>query len=146
MCATGPRLEPLTRRLVTIAARTTLEAVAASTTSVGGVVELRGTLNLGAVGASDVDGAQAAILADDVELDSLAIGERAEAVGSDVGLVNEEILTAVGGVDEAEALLGVEPLDSAGLTLRRREHAARDGGGQLDRLSDGSGEHGDCGR
>ncbi len=39
--------------------------------------------------------------------------KRAEALGLDVGLVDEDVFSAISRRDEAEALLDIEPLDSA---------------------------------
>ena len=78
-------------------------------------------LDEGSVGAGDVDGLGAAVLAlGDGELDLLALGEGAEAVGLDGGLVDEEILAAVVGGDEAEPLGVVEPLHRPPMPRRRR--------------------------
>src|SRR3954471_8764581 len=46
-------------------------------------------------------------------LDPRALGERAVAVGFDAAVVDEEVLAAFIGRDEAEALLVAEPLDGA---------------------------------
>src|SRR3954464_13701868 len=46
-------------------------------------------------------------------LDAGTLGERAVALGFDAAVVDEEILAAFIGSDEAEALLVAEPLDSA---------------------------------
>src|SRR6185312_3230287 len=50
----------------------------------------------------------------DVELHALAFGEGAEAAALDGGVVDEAILLATFGGDEAKALGVVEPLHSAG--------------------------------
>lgn len=65
------------------------------------------------VGTGDVDGLGAVVLGDDKELDGLALVEGAKAFGFDGGLVDEQILAAVVGLDEAEALVVVEPTDGA---------------------------------
>lgn len=66
----------------------------------------------GSAGACDVDGLGFAVVGErDLELDGLALGEAAESVGFDGGLVDEEILAAVIGGDEAESLGVVEPPD-----------------------------------
>src|SRR3982751_5001467 len=44
-------------------------------------------------------------------LHARALGERAVAIGLDAGVVDEEVLAAFLGRDEAEALLAAEPLD-----------------------------------
>jgi len=60
----------------------------------------------------------------DGELDLLALGEGAEALRLDGRLVDEEVLAAVLGGDEAEALGVIEPLHGAALP-RLRRHLAR---------------------
>src|SRR5207237_8136246 len=50
----------------------------------------------------------------DVELDPLALGQRLEALCLDRGVVNEAVLLAVLGCDEAETLRVVEPLHDTG--------------------------------
>ena len=62
---------------------------------------------------ADVVGLGALGPLDDVELDRLVLVEAAVAVGLDGGEVHEDIGTPVSLSDEAEALLGVEPLDSS---------------------------------
>lgn len=47
----------------------------------------------------------------DVELDSLALVQRLEAVHLDLGVVNEQVVPILAG-DEAVALVRIEPLDS----------------------------------
>src|SRR3954453_3198079 len=49
----------------------------------------------------------------DVELDLLVLVQRLVAVGLDRRVVHEDVVAAVLLRDEAETLLGVEPLDSA---------------------------------
>ena len=67
-----------------------------------------------AVGGGDVDGLGLVVVAGgDGELDAIAVVEGAVAVGCDGGLVDEEILAAVVGLDEAEAFAVVEPLHHA---------------------------------
>ncbi|CAN1753065.1 hypothetical protein LINPERHAP1_LOCUS5001, partial [Linum perenne] len=61
-------------------------------------------------------GAAVVGLLDDV-LDLFVLSEAEEALGLDGGLVNEEILAAVVGGDEAVPLLVVEPLNLAGQSL-----------------------------
>lgn len=61
--------------------------------------------------AGDVDGLGSAIVvALDGELDGISLGNGAEAVGADRGLVDEEVFTARVPDDEAEALHPAEPL------------------------------------
>ncbi|KAG6495112.1 hypothetical protein ZIOFF_042903 [Zingiber officinale] len=62
----------------------------------------------------DIDGLGAPVVAlGDRELDALSLGEGPEPVGLDGRLVDEEILSAVVGRDEAESLGVVEPLHRA---------------------------------
>ena len=49
----------------------------------------------------------------DFELDELVLLEGTEAVALDLGVVDENVSGSVGRSDEAEALLWVEPLNSA---------------------------------
>jgi len=49
-------------------------------------------------------------VARDLKLERLALRERAEALGLDVGLVHKQVLFLVLNVDEAKALLHVKPL------------------------------------
>src|SRR5437016_12284600 len=51
---------------------------------------------------------------DDIELNALALGQRLESVRLDRGVVNEAVLLAVLGGDEAESLRVVEPLHDTG--------------------------------
>ena len=51
---------------------------------------------------------------DDVELNALTLGQRLESVRLDRGVVNEAVLLAVLGGDEAESLRVVEPLHDTG--------------------------------
>ena len=68
----------------------------------------------GAVGAGDVERLGLVAVAGDGELDAIAVEEGAEAaVRSDGGVVDEEVVAAVVGLDEAEALGVVEPLHHA---------------------------------
>lgn len=81
-----------------------------------------GALRGSAAGASDVDGlglAGGGVLLD-LELDGLTIGERAETLHVDVVLMDEEVVTALSGGDEAEAALGVEELDDTGGHFEKR--------------------------
>jgi hypothetical protein len=59
---------------------------------------------------ADVLGFLALSARGNVELDGLALVERAVAAALDVGVVHEDII-AIGAGDEAETLLGVEELD-----------------------------------
>lgn len=77
-------------------------------------------LERSAVDAGDVNGLCFVVIAGgDSELYAIAFEESAIAVGSDGRLVDEEILTAVVGLDEAEALAIVEPLHNARESLFR---------------------------
>src|SRR5687768_12279625 len=67
----------------------------------------------------DVLGGRALLALHDVALHALTLGERLEAAALDGRVVDEEILAAVLGRDEAEALGVVEPLDGAGRTHAR---------------------------
>ncbi|CAL9076120.1 unnamed protein product, partial [Musa acuminata var. zebrina] len=70
------------------------------------------SLDGSAVGCRDIDGLGAAVVAlGNRELDVLPVGEGAETVGLDGGLVDEEVLAAAVRRDEAEPLRPVEPLD-----------------------------------
>ena len=63
-----------------------------------------------AVGSGHLHSAGAAVIASLLdELHSLALSQRAEAVGDDVCLVHKQVVAATIGGDEAEALGGVEP-------------------------------------
>src|SRR3954462_5467106 len=62
----------------------------------------------------DVLGGRALRALDDVELDALAFGKRAEARTLDRRVVDEAILLSTLRRDEAKALRGVEPLHGAG--------------------------------
>src|SRR4051812_16454606 len=62
----------------------------------------------------DVDGLRALVARLGVIRDLRALGEGAEAVRVDAGVVNEEVLAPLVGRDEAEALVVVEPLNDAG--------------------------------
>jgi len=63
----------------------------------------------------DVDGRGAAVVAVlDEELDRLAVGQGAVAVGSDGTEVNKDVSGAVLGSYESETLVRVEPLNGAG--------------------------------
>ena len=61
------------------------------------------------VGSGDVDGLGAIVLEGDEELDDLALLEGAEAVRLDGGVVDEEVVAAFVGANEAVALVVVEP-------------------------------------
>jgi len=77
-------------------------------------------LERSAVDAGDANSLGFVVVASgDSELDAIAFEESAVAVGSDGGLVDEEILAAVVGLDEAEALAIVEPLHNARESLFR---------------------------
>jgi hypothetical protein len=67
----------------------------------------------------DVLGGRALLALHHVALDALALGQRLEAAALDGRVVDEEILAAVLGRDEAEALGVVEPLHGAGRTHGR---------------------------
>src|SRR5688500_2558441 len=62
----------------------------------------------------DVLGGRALAAVDEVELHPLTLGQRTEAAAGDGGVVDEAVLAAVLGGDEAEALRVVEPLHGAG--------------------------------
>src|SRR4051794_12268215 len=62
----------------------------------------------------DVDGLRALVARLGVIRDLRALGEGAEAVRVDAGVVDEEVLAPVVRRDEAEALLVAEPLDGSG--------------------------------
>src|SRR3954447_4624336 len=62
----------------------------------------------------DVDGLGALVPGLGVEGDLRALRQRLEAVGVDAGVMDEEVLAALVGRDEAEALVVVEPLDGSG--------------------------------
>src|SRR6185312_11047175 len=62
----------------------------------------------------DVFGRGALGALDDVELNALAFGERAESVALDRRVVNEAVLLSAFGGDKAKALSVVEPLHRAG--------------------------------
>lgn len=49
-----------------------------------------------------------------LELDSLALGQGAESLGVDGGLVNEHVVASVLGANKAEALGRIEKFDAAG--------------------------------
>jgi hypothetical protein len=68
------------------------------------------------VDAHDVLGRGALLALHHVELHALTLGERLEAAALDGRVVDEAILAAVLGGDEAEALGVVEPLDGTGRT------------------------------
>ena len=62
---------------------------------------------------ADLLGLRALLALRDLELDPLALFEGAVAVGLDRGVVDEHVRPAAVDLDEAEALLGVEPLHCA---------------------------------
>src|SRR3954453_13928318 len=73
----------------------------------------------------DVDGLRALVARLGVIRDLRALGEGAEAVRVDAGVVHEEVLAPLVGRDEAEALVVVEPLnDSGGHDVERTLHGA----------------------
>ncbi|KAL5122575.1 hypothetical protein HKD37_02G003336 [Glycine soja] len=116
-------------KLATLVARGAASAIAPGAETearAGGAVVVAGGcagLERGAVDAGDVDGLGLVVVAGgDGELDAVALEEGAVAVGSDGGLVNEEILAAVVGLDEAEALAIVEPLHHARESLFRHRN------------------------
>src|SRR4051794_11781205 len=90
--------------------------------------QARGTL--GAAGGEqaaledrDVDGLRALVARLGVIRDLRALGEGAEAVRVDAGVMHEEVLAPLVGRDEAEALVVVEPLnDSGGHDVERTLH------------------------
>lgn len=91
----------------TIATSSATSTIASSSSSSA----TAGALDWRFVRAGDVDGLGAAFgIGVNKELDGLAEGEAAEAVGSDGGLVDEEFLAAVVGGYEAKTLLVIEPL------------------------------------
>src|SRR3954449_6054578 len=59
----------------------------------------------------DVDRLRALVTGLRLVLHARALGERAVAIGLDAGVVDEEVLAALVGRDEAKALLVAEPLD-----------------------------------
>jgi pimeloyl-ACP methyl ester carboxylesterase len=73
----------------------------------------RSGLFVGASGDADVRRLRALGTGHDVVLDLLVLVERLVAVGLDGGEVDEHVLTAAVLSDEAEALVGVEPLDGS---------------------------------
>src|SRR5215212_3034237 len=75
-----------------------------------------GSTILSAACARDVLGGRALLALHDVELDGLALGEGLEAVALNGRVMDEAVLLAVRGGDEAEALGVVEPLHGAGRT------------------------------
>jgi len=95
---------------------TTAAASSIGTTTAPAAGAAGAPLNRTTIGPGDIDGLGAAVVAVlDVELDLLAVAEAAEAAGAllDPRVVNEQIVAAVVGGDEAEPLLVVEPLDGA---------------------------------
>jgi hypothetical protein len=78
---------------------------------ISAVNRLGGTLDEGTVGASHSNGLHALFLVGlNAVLYLLALSQAAEALGMDGALVNEHVRATVGGGDEAESFLGVEPL------------------------------------
>lgn len=63
---------------------------------------------------ADLGGLRTLLAVLDLELHLLALGQAAEALGRDGGVVAEHVLAAVLGGDEAEALRVVEPLHGTG--------------------------------
>src|SRR3954453_17956608 len=61
----------------------------------------------------DADGFQTLLALLDLHADALVFSQRADARTLDSGDVDENVLAAIVGSDEAEALGGVEPLDGA---------------------------------
>lgn len=64
-------------------------------------------------GRGDVDGGRSLLSILDLELDGLVLGQRLESLLLDGAEVDEDVLGAVAGRDEAEALGLVEPFDLA---------------------------------
>lgn len=92
---------------------TSTSSTAAESTATAGRTAAA-SLDGSAVGSGHLNGlGTAVVVVLDLELDGFVGGEASESLGSDGGLVDEEILAAVLGSDEAEPLLGVEPLDGA---------------------------------
>jgi len=112
-------------RLVAAAAITAAAAAAAVAAAAAAGRGARRALDEVTPRARHVDGLHFASLLDDLELDFLALHQRAEARGVDGRLVDEEVLAARRRRDEAEALLRVEPLDSANLLAVRRVDTIR---------------------
>jgi hypothetical protein len=101
---------------VAAVAATAVPAAAASVTSVGAGAARESA----AAGRGDVDCLRTPVaVGADLELDGVAVVEAPEAVGLEGGLVDEEVIAAVVGGDEAEPLGGVEPLDAPLSPLRR---------------------------
>lgn len=113
--------------------------VAAETIVVAG-----GSLHRRAIDPGDVLGpALAAVLLDDLELDRFAVSEALEAVSLDRAEVDEYIIAAVGGLNEAEALLRVEPLHRTGHAGREKtEGGEGEGGGRGRSAATGQGGQG----
>mmetsp|Transcript_41906 Transcript_41906/g.132297 ORF Transcript_41906/g.132297 Transcript_41906/m.132297 type:complete len:278 (-) Transcript_41906:143-976(-) len=109
------------RRLNALGPSARLQVAAAATAAAATVV----ALDVHAARARDIGGLHLAVLLHRVILDLFALAERAEAVCVDRRLVDEKILTAAVGRDEAEALLRVEPFDSAALLHADRRPAPR---------------------
>ena len=63
----------------------------------------------------DVGGLRALLAFRHLELDALGLGQGLETAALDLRIMREEVLAAVIGGDEAEALALVEPLDDASL-------------------------------
>mmetsp|Transcript_29284 Transcript_29284/g.75468 ORF Transcript_29284/g.75468 Transcript_29284/m.75468 type:complete len:274 (+) Transcript_29284:514-1335(+) len=97
--------------------------VAAIVTTAG--ARPRRALNEVAIRSGDINGFELASLVDDLELDLLALHERAEAGRVDGRLVDEQIVTARGRRNESETLVRVEPLDCANLLALGRVDALR---------------------
>src|SRR3954453_18648491 len=79
-------------------------------------MEARGerAMPLGALERRDVDGLGALVPGLGVEGDLRSLGQRLEAAAVDPRVMDEEVLAALVGGDEAEALVVVEPLHGSG--------------------------------
>ncbi|KAG5565434.1 hypothetical protein RHGRI_001353 [Rhododendron griersonianum] len=95
-----------TRPSTSVAAAEPVSAASATSAASPAAAAAGAALDGSAIGAGDVDGlGAAAVVLFDHELDGFALAEAAEALGLDRGLVDEEIVAAVVGGDEAESLL-----------------------------------------
>ena len=74
----------------------------------------RRAANLRRLGQAHIDGLEPFGSFLEIELNRLTLFERAESVHLDGGVVHEDISPTIRLRDEAEALLGVEPLDCSG--------------------------------
>jgi hypothetical protein len=70
------------------------------------------TLGVALLDYLDVIGLQALVALDDLELDLLSFDECAISIHGDLGVMNEDVVSALS-LDESEALLIGEPLDGA---------------------------------